>query len=322
MSKFVEIKFKNQVLEINSRGGGIARYYIEDNIHGIHSRKGHGKERIDIVCGYESEKEYDSGMGEILSPFPGRVDKGKFQFEGKNYQLKNVKLNKGNPLHELVRNESWQVKKTAENKIEATFQLKASKFGSKGFPFSLNYLVKYQLSSFGLTIITEVKNVGPENAPFGLGFHPYFAVAPKVNEMIWQVPAKKLVEFSPDLKPTGKLLEIGKTNLDFRKSQKIGNRIIDNCFYNLIRDGKGIFKSTLKNEAGTKEITIWQDENYPYFQTYSSDTIALRNRRRAMALEPQTCSGFAVNYPKLGLITLKPGQRFKGKWGINFKIIF
>jgi len=306
MSKIIEMNFRNQVLKINTRGGGIAEYYIEKD----------GK-REDIIYGYGNEKDYDGGMGDILAPFPGRVDRGNYHFQGTDYQLNGFKENSGNPIHAFVRELEWKVKKTADNQITSRLDVSGKQFASKGYPFSLEFNIIYTILKNGIEIKSEIKNNGKTTAPFGIGWHPYFRVTTKVDDAIWHVPASSVVEFDENLKPTGKLIPIEESSLDFRTPTRIGGRIIDNCFTNLIRNEKGIFTSRLSNEDGSRAIEIWQDQSYPYFQTYSADTIMIKNRRQALALEPQSCCGFAVNYPKLGLIALSPREAFKGKWGIN-----
>lgn len=308
MSKFVELKLAGQTLAINPRGGGIAEYYVE--MKGV---------RHDIIYGYSREEDYDGGMGDILSPFPGRVENSTFDFDGESYQLSGFSQNKGNTIHAFVREMLWQVKKSSENQITSTLDVSSEEMAGHGYPFSLKYEVKYTLLEKGLSVETSVENTGSKTAPFGIGYHPYFKVAAQVDEMVWRVPAKKVVEFDATLKPTGKLINIGETRLDFRTAKAIEGIEIDNCFTDLRRDESGIFTSTLQNLTGTKIINIWQDKSYPYFQTYSADTIADRNYRQAMALEPQTCCGYAVNVLGLGLIALKPQEKFSGRWGVNYK---
>jgi len=306
MSKLVKLNFKDQTLIINTRGGGIAEYYVTKK-----------NQRRDIVYGYGSEKDYDGGMGDVLSPFPGRVENSEYYFNGNHYKLSGFNVNSGNALHVFVREQNWKVEVTDKNKITASFNISSKKFSKHGYPFDLELTIIYSLSNNGLTVSTKVKNIGPETAPFGIGYHPYFKVAAKVDDMVWIVPAKKIVEFDEKLKPTGRLLVVSKTEFDFRIPKEIGSLEIDNCFTDLIRDKKGIFTSTLSNKSGSEVIKVWQDKKYPYFQTYSADTIAKKNFRQAMALEPQTCCGYAVNVPNLGLIKLKPKEEFNGCWGIQ-----
>jgi aldose 1-epimerase len=309
----LEISFKAQKLSINTRGGGIAEYFYYRKIGKI-------KKRVDIVYGYGSKRGCDGGMGDILSPFPGRVKDGRYCFEGNYYNLSGFQENNGYPLHAFVRELNWYVKKTAENSITSTLDVKSGDFKKNGYPFSLKYKIIYTLGENSLDVETEVKNIGDKTAPFGIGFHPYFCVEDKVDDMIWQVPAKSLVEFDEELKPTGRLIPTAKSDLNFLKQTKIGSKIIDNCFTNLVRDSEGVFTSRLASKDGSKVIEIWQDESYPYFQTYSADTIDPKNFRKAIALEPQSCCGYAVNYENMGLIKLLPEQSFLGRWGTKFFI--
>lgn len=303
----VEANFEGQVLVINTKGGGIAQYYqiIEERRH-------------DIIYGYDKQEDSDGSMGEILSPFPGRVEKGEYDWEDIHYKLKGFFEKGGNPLHAFVRESEWSVKNAGPSSITSRLDISGDRFSANGYPFSLKYEVKYDLGKDGLTVTTNVTNIGLRSAPFGIGFHPYFKTAVQVDEMVWHVPAKNVLEFDPSLKPTGKLLKVEDTKLDFREARAIGGIEIDNCFTELIRDKKGIFVSTLSNLTGTKQIKVWQDKSYPYFQAYSADTIADRNYRQAMALEPQSCCGYAVNVKGLGLIDLKPGKTFTGKWGVSY----
>lgn len=302
-----KISDKSQTLVVNIRGGGIAEYYLKKN----------GK-RIDIVYGYQKEADFDGCMGDILSPFPGRVKDGKYQFEKKTYSLTGFELYEGKtPLHIFVREKNWNMVKKTKSSIRLEYTFDENRYKNQGYPFALKYSVEYLLTIKGLKVNIKVKNIGKRTVPFGVGFHPYVKIAANVNQILWQVPAKKLVEYGADLMPTGKLIDISKTNLDFRQSKKIGDLIVDNCFTDLIRDKKGIFTSIISDLGGKSKILIWQDKSFPYFQAYSSDTIKTKNCRKALALEPHSSSPFAVNIPKLGLIKLKPGQIFSGSWGIS-----
>lgn len=306
-----KISFENQTLVVNTKGSGIAEYYLTKN-----------SKRIDIVFGYSKQSEFDGCMGDILSPFPGRVEDGIYQFGGGKYKLTGFELyEKETPLHIFVREEKWKIIKKSKSAIKLQFAFDKQKYAKQGYPFALIYSIEYLLNKKGLNVKIRVKNSGKAEAPFGIGFHPYLRIAPKVNQIFWQVPAKKLVEYGSDLMPTGKLLDVSKTKYDFRTARKIDNLIIDNCFTDLIRDKNGIFTSTLSDPEGKSKIQIWQDKSFPYFQAYSSDTIKQKNRRQALALEPHSSSPFAINIPSLGLIKIKPNQSFTGSWGISSSII-
>ena len=50
---------------------------------------------------------------------------------------------------------------------------------------------------------------------------------------------------------------------------------------------------------------------------YRFDGSPMGNKRRAMAIEAETCCGFALNFPEYGLLELAPGKTWKGSWGVK-----
>jgi aldose 1-epimerase len=298
----IDIKYKKQHLVVNKLGAGIAQYFLK-NKDGIKN----------IIYGYSNLYEKDGSMGDILSPFPGRVEKAKYQFNGKDFNLKNINLKDSHAIHGFVKDREWSFKKD-DNRLSAKLILDGQK-ENLGYPFRLDHEVEYTLGNKGLRVEIAVKNLGNSRAPFGIGFHPYFTFDCPVDQINLSFNAEKIVEFNQDLKPTGKLLDIKNSQFDFNKFKKIGDLIVDNCFTGLRRDQKANHYTRLSHRG--REITIWQDESFSYLQLYSADTKKEPLKRRALAVEPQTCSGFAFNVPKMGLKILEPGDEFKGSWGVK-----
>lgn len=312
MPEIIELKSGNQRLTINQTGAGIMEYYLDIS-----------KGRQDIIYGYSASEENSAFMGCVLFPFPGRVENSQYQFEGKEYQLSGVKIKDGQAIHGFVRGVDWQVEKKTGSEAVLSYEMTKAEYQAKGYPFSVEITINYSLGNNGLTCRTKVENIGREAAPFGLGFHPYFTVGTdNINDMIIRIKAKQLVEFSFDLQPTGKLIDIDGNDLNFNQPGKIGSRIIDNCYTDLafmshLVGGTGGIAETVLSDGGDCEITIWQDENFPYLQVYSADTIGDKHRRKGFAVEPQTCTGFAFNLPKMGLKVLQPGEVFMASWGVK-----
>jgi len=307
------LQFQDQTLTINPLGGGIMEYYT-----------GQGNDRNDIIYGYNRADDKVGSMGDVLFPFPGRVKNSKYIFEGKEYKLKNVKIKDGHAIHGFAKMLEWQIEEQDQSSVRLSCTLIKEEYGENGFPFSLKLSLEYSLSETGLTCYARVENIGQEKAPFGLGFHPYFTVGTdQINDMQLKIKAEKIVEFDSGLKPTGKLLDVLGSDLDFNQAKKIGSRIIDNCYTELksqnhvhLRGVHGLAETVISN-GQDRTITIWQDESFPYLQVYSADTIGEKHARRGFAIEPQTCTGFAFNVEGMGLKTLNPGEVFSGNWGIN-----
>jgi len=305
--EIIKLKSGDQNLSINQTGAGIMEYYLESPVG-----------RQDIIYGYSKIEDKVGSMGDVLFPFPGRVENSQYEFNGQKYQLSGVKIKDGHAIHGFVKDKEWKIIHKSDSAVTLSFQIEESEFAKFGFPFSLLITIKYQLSDNGLICQSEVKNTGGGPAPFGLGFHPYYTVeTEKIDDMRVEIKANKLVEFDKGLKPTGKLLEVKNSKINFIKSNKIGSEIIDNCFSELIYT-KGVHRTVLTGNSGRK-VVIWQDKSFPYLQVYSADTIGNLHKRRGFAVEPQTCTGFAFNVPDMGLNILESGEVFKGNWGIDNK---
>lgn len=254
---------------------------------------------------------------DVLSPFPGRVDNAEYSFQNKKYKISGLSKPGENPCHAFVKYLDWQLTIIRDNHIRTSLVFSGNSKPDWGYPFYLNYVIDYELIESGLRVEFEVKNTGKSTAPLGIGFHPYFMIGKKIDDLFLKIPAKKMVDFDSSLKPTGELIPIEKSALDFSRRKKIGTQLIDNCFTQLI----------YKNGCATTEIsdselkiTIWQDKNLPYIQIYSADNMKkTAYRRRAIAIEPQSCCGYAVNVPKMGLISLGSGEIFSASWGVNFE---
>lgn len=300
----IKLHYKNQVLVIDQLGGGIKQYYLEFE----------GKKK-EIIHGYENDTQKVGSMGDVLFPFPGRVENSEYEFNGNKYKLSGLRLKDGHALHGFAKYALWEIISKTDSFVSLSFKMTREEYKGKGFPFSLSLNLVYSLSEKGLTCKAEVVNSGKESAPFGLGFHPYYSLGvSKVDYLSLQITAGKLVEFSPSLKPTGKLLDFKDGELDFSSRKAIGNIIIDNCFSNLSFNDSGINETILSSDD--LRIKIWQDQNLPYLQLYSADTIGEENYRIGLAIEPQTCTGFALNMPDMGLMILQPKENFNTSWGV------
>jgi aldose 1-epimerase len=303
LMSYLNLTHATQRLILNPEGGGIVAYFTAE--------KG---ERRDIVYGYD-RAEKSGSMGDVLFPFPGRVEHSQYTFAGATYTLSDVAIKDGHAIHGFAKRSLWEVITVKEDQATLRYSIDASVYAERGFPYSLLLELTYTLSEEGMSCQALLRNTGPQPAPAGLGFHPYFTVGTRtVDAAHLQIAARKQVEFDAVLKPTGKLIPISESSLDFSQPTPVGSRVIDACFTDLeYSSGRCLTRLAAGNG---RSVTVWQDAAFPYLQIYSADTISETHRRRALAIEPQTCTGFAFNVPQMGLLTLAPGQEFHGQWGI------
>ena len=132
-----------------------------------------------------------------------------------------------------------------------------------------------------------------------------------------QVPFSSTLEFDAGLLPTGKVLPVEGTAIDFREPRPIGDTAFNTCFLNPIRDRDGRLQIRLSSSESGKSLAVWLDEAFNYVVLYSGDPLPPTHRRRALAIEPMTCGSDAFNHAEWGLRVLAPGEVFTGRWGVT-----
>ena len=105
------------------------------------------------------------------------------------------------------------------------------------------------------------------------------------------------------------------TEFDFRSPRAIGGTVLDHCFTDLERDEDGIVRVDLRRRDDATGTTLWMDGGFGYAMLFTGDTLS-DLARRAVAVEPMTCPPNAFR-TGTGLLTLEPGETFRGRWGIT-----
>jgi aldose 1-epimerase len=257
-----------------------------------------------ILDGYGAADVCPSGRGQLLAPWPNRIEDGSYDFDGRSLQLPLNEPERRNAIHGLVRWSQWSVAERAADRVAFEHVL----YPQPGYPFALELRADYSLSEDGLEARIQATNVGSETAPFGAGWHPYLAVESEVVDGVeLHVPAETVLVADERGLPVGSASVAG--GLDFVKARPIGTAKLDHCFTGLQRDDRG------RAAARVGATTLWVDETFPYLMVFTGD--GLRDvERRSVAVEPMTCAPNAFRSGD-GLIRLEPGQAHVGSWGIS-----
>ncbi|MBA2690871.1 MAG: aldose 1-epimerase family protein [Rubrobacter sp.] len=269
-----------------------------------------GREFLDS---FEKPEENPVARGQILVPFPNRVEDGRYSFGGEELHLPLDEPEEGHAIHGLARRKGWRVSDRSESSVALRYEL----LPSRGYPFSLDLRIWYELSPSGLFVGMAATNTGGGPLPFGAGYHPYFTVDTEfADEAVLRVPAESRLELDERLIPRGRASVEG-GGLDFREERVIGEAKINACFTDLSFDGDGRTRTTLSHPHGRPKVEVWADGEHPYFQIYTGDDIPEESeRRRSVAIEPMTCAPNAFNSGD-GLRVLRPEESFVGEWGIT-----
>ena len=294
-----EIRYGGQRAIVVEVGGGLREYEVD----------GFG-----VLDGFGPDELASAGRGQILAPWPNRIADGRYEFGGEVLQLPLSEPELRNAIHGLVRWSAWQLLEGDAARVRLGHRL----WPQPGYPFVLALEARYELSEDGLSVATTVENRGGGPAPFGLGQHPYFRVAPgPVDGTLLQLPAATRMEADERQIPTGRLLSVEGTAWDFRASRPIGESRLDTAFADLERGDDGLARVELAAPDGRRRVTVWMDEAFGYLMVFTGDALGERGRQ-SVALEPMTCAPDAFR-SGIGLRVLDPGERLTMRWGVSVR---
>ena len=162
-----------------------------------------------------------------LSPFPCRIPKGQYQFEGKAYEFKN-KFIDGSAIHGILFNKPFTIVLQTAGDLKASVLLEyVYKKEDPGYPFDFKINVKYTLKEYGLlSLDTTVTNLSSGRIPLADGWHPYFSLGGKVNDWLLTVEAKEILAFDENLIPTGKRIPFDR----FSNTAGMDTYELDHCW--------------------------------------------------------------------------------------------
>lgn len=245
-----------------------------------------------------------------LTPFPNRVNNGRYSFMGQPYQLPVNFAAQRHAIHGLVYNLPFTCTGSNISGKTALVTLQLHYTGNiQGYPFPFLLQIEYAIEEQNRFICTTTfTNTGKTSLPFADGWHPYFTLGSKtVNQLQLQLPACKELQTNQMQIPTGQLLP----NNKFEQLTPIGNTQLDTGFV-ILPQPKSMATTTLFNAQDNLTLNIWQQvkpNGYAYLQIFTPP------HRQSIAIEPMTAAPDCFNNG-MGLQTLQPGQVFTASYGV------
>lgn len=223
------LKSKNLKVGILNYGGIITDIIMPDK---------RGNEE-NLVYAFDNIKDYQEKspkFGCIIGRTAGRIAYGKFELQGKEY---NLAVNNGvNHLHggkKGLDKKIWHVLET-ENGIELTY---FSLDGEEGYPGNVRFKVIYTLKDDELSIKNYAITDG--TTIVNLTNHTYFNLSGNAKEDCLNhslfIDADKVAKLHADGYVDGELFDVTGTPFDFRVAKNIGEQINDG--HPQIIQGKG-----------------------------------------------------------------------------------
>lgn len=295
-----------------------------------------------IVAGFNDLSQYDINkdyLGCIVGRYANRIANGRFTLNDKKYQLT---VNDGiNHLHGGVNGfhlKHWLMDGFAENEDDCSVTFSCSSVdGEEGYPGNLQVKVQYELSRNVLKL--HFTATTDSSTPVNLTNHSYFNLSgfeqTVISDHTLQINADDYIEKSSMNTPTGRILPIRGTDLDFRAPKAIGKGIngfpadmgYDHTFV-LQSNGKEIKTAAVLNDAGSgRTLTVFT--NKPGIHIYSANywdgtTVGTQHKsyikHGAVALETQLFPDSA-NHPHFPDCILNPGEVYDYTTIFQFDIV-
>lgn len=266
---------------------------------------------VDVIDGFAADEWAPSGRGQVLAPWPNRLDGGKYRFDGRDAQAALDEPELRNAIHGLVRWLPWQVTTQAADGVELACLL----VPQPGYPWRLHLRVAYRLDATGLSVSVQARNDSDVTVPFGIGFHPYLTVGMAIDDAVLHIPARRWLVMDDRELPIEDRPVAGADH-DFTEARRIGSLRLDTGYTDLVRASDGLARASLTRPDGGRRVTLWVDAAFRYLMVYTGDTLKDASRRRcAVAIEPMTCPPNALR-SGTDLLRIEPGQVATARWGV------
>ena len=328
------LRNENMTVELTNIGSAITAIRTPDNRN----------TPANIVAGFSDLLQYKVNadyFGCVVGRFTNRISHGRFQLDGKTYQLS---VNNGNNhLHggtEGFSRKVWHIHEIIEREDECGIIFSYfSPDGEEGYPGNLSVTVKYLLSRENKLGI-YYKAVTDKSTPVSLTNHSYFNLSGFAEPTIYNhklcVDAAEYTVKSGNNTSTGEIAKVQGTALDFRTPKLIGKDInafpedmgYDYSFVIKNDNSKAIMKAAiLSEEKSGRIVTIYTDR--PAIQVYTgnfwNDVIKGEQGHRYMkhggvALETQAFPD-SPNHSHFPDTILHPGEVYESTTIYEFEVM-
>lgn len=218
---------KGMIMKITNYGATLCALYMPDRELKFR----------DVVLGYDDVNGYDKRTGTYFGAAMGRIS--------------NQRSN--GFLHRL-----WKEKEFTDNSV--TFQLH-SPARDQGFPEAVDIDLTYILNDNKIAIIHTAK--AEEETFLNITNHSYFNLnghesSDILDHLMW-INADEYLEINEELIPTGKILSVENTSMDFRKYKKVGE-IIHNKYEVSITENGYDYNWVLNKKSDFDKVAMLHSE--------------------------------------------------------------
>lgn len=295
-----------------------------------------------VVLAHKTLEEYfgEDFHGAVIGRYANRIGSAEFSIKGRKYQL--PKNDGDNSLHggpggfyQLL----WDVKELADGEEPYIVFGHTSPDGDQGYPGKLDITVRYTLTAQNGLLIeysgkTDMETIfNPTNhAFFNLSGNP----KNKIYDTVLQLNSKEITEVTDQLIPTGKILNIAGTALDFSQAKAIGKdigteqhivRSQNGYDHNFCIEGSDFRRFGEAYDPGSGRLMELYS-SMPGVQLYTFNSSSDSANRDGTVMLPHTAFCLETqyypdspNHSKFPFSTLNPGETFESKTEYRFSVV-
>jgi aldose 1-epimerase len=293
----------------------------------------------DVVVGYGQVSGYETNGGSVggtVGRFANRIGKGRFTIGGKEYQL--TTNNGPNTLHggrDFFIRRHWTLEKEEDHSV--TFFLH-SEDGDQGFPGNTDIRVTYTVME-EQELQIDYKACSDADTPLNLTNHSYFNAAGhdsgSVLDQLVAVEADKYTETDEFSLPTGRLIQVAGTPMDFRVPKALG-KDIGKDYYALAYGSGYDHNYAIRGEGYRKAAELYCPESgilmtvktdLPGLQLYSANHLGPVEGKGGVIYKPRHAVCFetqyypdAINNENFPGGLLKAGREFNSTTAYAFSV--
>ena len=205
----------------------------------------------DIAVGFscaEDYEKYTDNQAATIGRYANRIKNGQFSIDGIHYQ---IPCNDGNNMlhgNNEFRDALWELCAEGEDFLRFCY---TSPDGTNGFPGTLKTTVTFRLEGKALAI--EYDAVSDKKTPICLTNHLYFNLNADASKTVFnhflKIHAQSFTPADSELIPTGEILPVAGTSLDYREPKQIGKDILADA---IVQGPGGVDHNfCIDGEAGT-----------------------------------------------------------------------
>lgn len=299
----------------------------------------------DVSMGFDDPAAWRSDptfQGATIGRYANRISKGAFELDGRSYSVPrnhgNTALHGGPGGFDSLQ---WEVEPVIETAHDMSVTLRrTSPDGEMGFPGNLDVSAVFSVNGTELTI--DYRAITDAPTPVNLTNHVYLnlsGVPSSVAHHRVTLFADRLAAVDADFVPTGELLAVARTPMDYRQPAAIGTRwradhpqmlLVRGHDHAYVLDGSGgeydgmrLAASAFDPTSG-RRLELFTDQ--PSVQFYSGNSLdgsvvtragAALRQGDAFCLEPQHLPD-SVNQPHFPNTVLRPDQEYRNRTVYRF----